>query len=60
MQRLQQDIDAFSVSVSFRNPQTGALEENVACIAPNADIEYFTIQKNRVLFKECTITFNEL
>ena len=60
MQSLQQDIDAFNVSVSFRNPQIGTLEENVNCIVPNTDVEYFTIQVNRVLFKECTITFNEL
>lgn len=60
MQQLQTDIDAFEVSVSFRNPQTGALEEGVTCIVPDSDVEYFTIQVGRVLFKECEITFEEL
>lgn len=60
MKRLQNDIAALQVSLSFRNPQTGALEENVTCIAPTIEADYFTIQPSRVLFKEFTVTFTEL
>ena len=35
MKRLQADINQFQVNVSFIEPETGALVENVACIIPN-------------------------
>lgn len=60
MRQIQNEIDLFNVSISFRNPQTGALEENVNCIIPNSDVGYFTIQVNRVLFNEFELTFIEL
>lgn len=60
MLALQQDIAAFSVSVSFLNPNTNALEENVACIIPDTEPEYYTIQVNKVSFKAFTLTFTEL
>lgn len=60
MQQLQNDVAALRVSLSFRNPQTGALEENVTCIAPTIEANYYTIQASRVLFKEMTLTFTEL
>lgn len=53
-------IDAFNVSISFRNPQTGLLEENVDCIIPDSDVEYYTIQANNVLFNAFSLTFTEL
>jgi hypothetical protein len=60
MQQIQEELDMFNVFISFRNPDTGALEEDVDCIIPNSQIEYFTIQANRVLFKEFSLTFQEL
>lgn len=60
MLALQQDIAAFGVSVSFLNPNTNALEENVACIIPNTEPEYYTIQVNKVSFKALKLTFTEL
>ena len=60
MRALQQAIAAFSVSVSFLDPDTNTLAENVACIIPNAEPEYYTIQVNNVSFKAFTITIKEL
>jgi hypothetical protein len=57
---LQKDIDAFNVSISFRNPITGALEENVNCIIPSNSVEYYTIQINKVMFNAFTLNIIEL
>lgn len=60
MADLQADIDAFNVSISFRNPKTNALEENVNCIIPSNEVEYYTIQVNKVLYNAFTLEFIEL
>lgn len=60
MANLQTAIDAFNVSISFRNPKTNALEENVNCIIPSNGIEYYTIQANKVMYKEFELKFIEL
>lgn len=60
MAALQSDIDNFNVKLSFRNPQTNSLEENVDCILPSNEVEYYTIQVNKVLYKAFTLTFTEL
>lgn len=60
MVELQALIDAFGVSISFRNPITNTIEENVACIIPNNDVEYYTIQVNGVLYKAFSVKFTEL
>jgi hypothetical protein len=60
MIKLQTDIDAFNVSISFRNPITGSLEENVNCIIPSNSVEYYTIQVNKVMFNAFTLKFIEL
>ena len=57
---LQTAIDAFNVSISFRNPKTGALEENINCIIPADNIEYYTIQVNKVMYKAFSLQFIEL
>ena len=57
---LQQDIDAFNVSISFRNPRTNVLEEDVNCIIPSDNVEYYTIQSNKVMYKAMTLKFIEL
>lgn len=53
-------IDGFNVSLSFRNPITNALEEDVNCIIPESGVEYYTIQINKVLSNAFTLTFIEL
>jgi hypothetical protein len=60
MAPLQADLDAFNVSISFRNPQTNVLEENVNCIIPSGEIEYYTIQTGNVSYKGMTLQFTEL
>lgn len=60
MAQLMTDIDAFNVSISFRNPQTNILEENVNCIIPSTDVEYYTIQANKVMYKAFTLKITEL
>ena len=60
MKQLQADLDAFNVSISFRNPRTGSLETNVNCIIPASGVDYYTIQKNKVLYNAFTLTFIEL
>ena len=54
------DIKAFSVSLSFRNPETNKLETGVACIIPSNDVEYYTIQTAKVSYKKMKLTFTEL
>lgn len=60
MRDLQQAIEGFSVNISFLNPTTGALYENMPCIIPDSGVEYFTIQAKRVLFNGCSLKFSEL
>lgn len=60
MAQLQTDLDAFNVSISFRNPQTNLLEEGVNCIIPESSVEYYTIQAGKVLYKEFQLEFTEL
>ena len=60
MVELQSAIDAFNVSISFRNPITGALEENINCIIPSNGVEYYTIRADKVLFNAFDLTIVEL
>lgn len=60
MKNLQADIASFKVNLSFRNPATNALEENVLCIIPSSEVEYYTIQANNVSYKAFTLSFTEL
>lgn len=60
MAQLQTAIDAFNVSISFRNPKTGELEEDVNCIIPENGIEYYTIQADKVMYNAFTLKFIEL
>lgn len=60
MIELQAELSQFEVSISFRNPNTGAMEENIHCIIPDDEIEYYTIQTNKVMYKAMSLTFSEL
>lgn len=57
---LMQAIDEFHVSLTFLNPRTNVLEENVSCIIPSDQAEYFTIQSKKKMFKGLTLKFQEL
>lgn len=60
MVEVQQELYNFNVNISFRNPYTGALEEDISCIIPDDEVEYYTIRADKVLFKAMTIKFSEL
>lgn len=60
MKNLLTDINMFQVSVSFRNPETNELAENVACIIPNNKVEYYTIQADNVSYRAFSFQIKEL
>ena len=60
MKELLRDVNDFQVSVSFINPDTNLIEENVACIIPNTIVEYYTIQEDGTKLKAFIFTINEL
>ena len=60
MLKLQLAISSFSVSISFLNPATNELAENVNCIIPADEVEYYTIRAKDTSFKALTLTFIEL
>lgn len=60
MKQLKADIKRFNVTLSFLNPDTNELEENVNCIIPSSEVNYYTIQADRTLFDAVTMAFEEL
>lgn len=60
MLKLQLAINPFNVSISFLNPDTNELAENINCIIPTDSIEYYTIQIKKKMFKALKLTFIEL
>lgn len=59
MSVLQNTIDNFSVSLTFLNPKTQALE-TISAIIPSNNVSYYTIQNNRKEVKATTLRFIEL
>jgi hypothetical protein len=60
MLKLQQSLAPFSVAISFRDPTTNTLEENVVCIIPDNAVKYYTIQEGKVSYNALSLTFSEL
>lgn len=60
MLKLLTAIGNMNVSISFRNPHTNIIEENVNCIISENDVEYYTIQAGKIMYKELDLTFTEL
>ena len=60
MASLKNAIDNFNVRISFLNPNTKELEENIDVIIPSNAIKYYTIQMDKVSFEGLTLTFTEL
>lgn len=60
MKALQAEISKFQVSISYRDPETGALVENIKCIIPDDAVEYYTIRADKVMFKAFSIKITEL
>jgi hypothetical protein len=59
MKQLLTDVNAFNVSLHFRNPDTNEIE-TANCIVTNAEISFYTIQVGNVLYKPFSIDFVEL
>ncbi|MBR4419717.1 MAG: hypothetical protein IKT32_02445 [Clostridia bacterium] len=60
MASLQNDLDNFNVTISCRNPQTNALEDNINCIIPTNGVDYYTIRVDKVMYKAFVLVFQEL
>jgi hypothetical protein len=60
MKALQSVLTNLQVRLSYRDTLTGALVENVQCILPSNNIEYYTIQSDKVMYKAFTLQFIEL
>lgn len=60
MKNLLTEIDKFQVSISYRNPETNTLIENVSCIIPTHLVEYYTIQVGKVSYKAFSLQIKEL
>lgn len=60
MAKLLTDVDKFNVSISYRDPKTNTVVENMQCIIPNHLIEYYTIQAGNVSYKAFSLQIKEL
>lgn len=60
MAALQTAIADFNVSISYRDPKTNQLVSDLNCIIASNDVEYYTIQVNKVMYNAFTLTFTQL
>lgn len=60
MAKLLADVDKFKITVSYRDPRTNTLTENLDCIITDYRTEYHTIQANKVMYKTLTLQITEL
>ena len=60
MSNLLDAIDTINVYISFLNPKTQQIEDGVNCLIPSSQVDYYTIQNNKVMFKQFNLTFTEL
>ena len=54
------ELENLEVSISYLDPLTNALVENVKCIIPSSDIEYYTIQANNTTYEKFKLKFTEM
>jgi hypothetical protein len=52
-------LDRFNITLSYRDPRTNAID-SLNTIAPNTEIDYYTINVNGVLYNEFSVEFIEL
>jgi hypothetical protein len=55
MAALLTTLDEFDVTVSFRDPKTNLMVENIVCIIPNHLVEYYTIRADKVSYKAFSV-----
>ena len=60
MAQLLTDVDKFNVTISYLDPKTNNMVENMKCIIPNHLIEYYTIQVGNVSYKAFSLQIKEL
>jgi hypothetical protein len=60
MQQFLAEVKKFEVVISYLNPETGTLEENVKCIIPNNIVEYYSVVVDNAKFRAFSIEFSEL
>ena len=60
MPDIKADIKKFNVLISYLDPDTNSLVENVNCIIPNNEIEYYSIRVDNVMYKAFKLQFEEL
>lgn len=49
----------FNPTISYRDPSTGS-STTANCILPDNNVEYYTIQANKVMYKKMKLKFTEL
>ena len=59
MAQLQTALEDFNVSISYRDPLTNEIK-TIDSIISTDEVEYYTIQINKVLYKAFNLTFTEL
>ena len=59
MAQLIQDINRFTMNISYRDPETNKLNV-IECMIPSSSVEYYTIQAGKVMYKGLNLTFTEL
>lgn len=60
LSQFMQDVNKFQVTVSFRDPITNNVIENIKCVIPVHLLEYYTIQAGNVQFKAFSLQIKEL
>lgn len=60
MAQLMQDINDFQVLISFRDPATNNITENIKCYIPIHLVEYYTIQAGKAQFKAFSLQIKEM
>jgi hypothetical protein len=59
MPQIQEAINGFAVAISFRDPHTNELKE-INCLIAGSEVDYYTIQADKVMFNGFDLTFTEL
>ena len=53
-------LDTFKMAIEYRDPKYPTLTRTAICILPKHNIEYYTIQADKVQTKAYILTFEEL
>lgn len=60
MEYLLNDLSNFNLTISFKNPSNGELEEDLPCIIADYTTDYYRIGENKTLYKKFKLKFEEL